>query len=73
MTIISTPKVMTSIFWSLVGFLVIAALPPNTKFTADCFCGDIIPMIIEGVPFDLATSPRQLTPHTDNTNPHRAS
>jgi hypothetical protein len=65
-TIISTPRVMVSIFACPLGFPVITRLPPRTKFTAAYFCGDIIPKVIEGMPFDLATSTRQLMVHMAN-------
>jgi hypothetical protein len=70
--IVSTPKVMVSIFWSPVGFAVITALPPKTKFSSAYFCDNIIPEIVEGMPFDLAKSPRKLMLHMDNPSPHRA-
>jgi histone-lysine N-methyltransferase SETMAR len=72
MTIISTPKVMVSIFWSSVGFAMIIALSPRTKFTSAYFCDDIILMIVERMPFDLVTSPQQLMLHMDHTTPNRA-
>jgi hypothetical protein len=68
-TIISTVKVVVSIFWSLPGCLVIAALVPRTKLTAAYFCGEIIPKIVEGMPFDLAMSTRQVMPHMDKATP----
>jgi hypothetical protein len=55
-TIISTPKLMISIFWSPVGFPVIAVLPSITKFTASYFCDDIVPKIGEGIPSSMTTS-----------------
>jgi hypothetical protein len=54
---ISTLKVMVSIFWSLFGFPVVPALPPRTRFTTAHCCGDIIPKIVEGMSFDLGNSP----------------
>jgi hypothetical protein len=71
-TIVSTPKVMVSIFWSPIGFPVMIALPPKTKFTSAYFCNDIIPKIVEGMPFDVAKSPRKLMLHMDNATPHQA-
>jgi hypothetical protein len=68
-TMISTRKVMVSTFWSPLGFLVTTELRPRTKFTVACFCSDIIPKIIEGIPFDLANSAPQLMLHMDNATP----
>jgi hypothetical protein len=48
---------MESIFWSPVGFPVITALRPKTKFSSAYFCDSITPKIIEGMPFDLASLP----------------
>jgi hypothetical protein len=70
--IVSTPKVMGSIFWSPVGFPVITALPPRPKVSSASFYDNIIPKIVEGIPFDLAESPRKLMLHTDNTSRRRA-
>jgi histone-lysine N-methyltransferase SETMAR len=69
--IISTPKVDVSIFWSPIGFPVITAFPPKAKFSVECFCGDTIPKIVKGMPFDLETSPRKLMLHMDNASSHR--
>jgi histone-lysine N-methyltransferase SETMAR len=71
-TIISTPKVIVSIFWSPIGFPVITTLPPRAKFSACYFCHDIIPQIVEGMPFDLAISPRKLMLHVHHASRHRA-
>jgi hypothetical protein len=54
-TIISTPEVMLSMFYSEIGFSVILALPPITKCTASYSREEINPKIVEGMPFDLAT------------------
>jgi hypothetical protein len=70
--IVSTPKVMVSIFWSPIGFPVITALPSKTKFSSAYFCDNIIPKIVEGMSVDLAESPRRLMLQMDNTSPHRA-
>jgi hypothetical protein len=45
--IISTPKVLITIFWSPLGFPVIDALPAREKFTALYFCDNIVPQIAE--------------------------
>jgi hypothetical protein len=71
-TIISTPKVMVSIFWSPVGFPVITALPPKTSFSSAYFCDHIIPKIVERLPFDLVQSPRKLASHMNNASLHCA-
>jgi hypothetical protein len=63
---------MVSMFWSPVGFPVIAALPPKTKFSSAYFCDNIMPKIVEGMPFDSAESPRKLMLHIDSASPHRA-
>jgi hypothetical protein len=68
---ISAPKVMVAIFWSLLGFPVINALPPRIKFAVHYFGRDIIPKIVEGMPFHLADSPVQLMLHMDKIAPHR--
>jgi hypothetical protein len=68
-TIISTAKVMISMFSSPIGFPVITALPPKTSFYSGYFCDHIIPKIGEGLPFDLAQSPRKLMLHMDNASP----
>jgi hypothetical protein len=68
-TMIPTPKVMVSAFWPPLSFPVITALPPRTKFTAACFCSHIILKIVEGMPFDLANSPRRLMLHMNNATP----
>jgi hypothetical protein len=60
---------MVSMFWSPVGFLVIPALPPRTKFTAGYFCSDI-PKIVEEMLFNLANLFRQLTAPLEYTS-HR--
>jgi hypothetical protein len=70
--IVSTPKVIVSIFWSPVGFTVITALPPKTKFSSAYFCDNSIPEIVKGRPFDLAKSPRKLMLHLGNVRPLRA-
>jgi histone-lysine N-methyltransferase SETMAR len=70
--IVSTLKVMVSIFWSPVNFPVITALPSKSKFSSAYFCDKIIPKIVDGMPFDLAKSPRKLILHIDDTSPHRA-
>jgi transposase InsO family protein len=49
---------------------VITALLPKTKFSSTYFCNDIIPKIVEEMPFDLAKSHRKLMLHTDNATPH---
>jgi hypothetical protein len=67
---ISIPKV--AIFWSPLGFPVIATLMSRIKFTAAYFCGDVIPKIIEGMSFHLTNSPRQLALYMDSTIPPRA-
>jgi hypothetical protein len=72
MAIVSTPKVMVSIFWSPIGFPVIPALLPKTKFSSASFCDDFIPKIIEGTSFDSAKSPRKLMLPMDNATRHRA-
>jgi hypothetical protein len=66
---ISTPKVMVSIFWSKLGFSMITVIPPRTKFSALHFCGDIIPRLVERMPFDQAKSARQLMLHMNNATP----
>jgi hypothetical protein len=71
-TMISTAEVMISIFWSPLGFPVITGRPPRIKFTADYLCRDVIPKIVEGIPSDLANSPRELIWHIDNATPHPA-
>jgi hypothetical protein len=71
-TLIPTPQVMISTFWSPLGFWVITALLPRTKFIAAYLCRGIILKIIEGMPFDLANPPRQLMFHMDNATVHRA-
>lgn len=55
-TVTSTPKVMVSIFWSPIGFPLITALPPKTNFSSAYLCGNIIPKIIQALPFDFAQS-----------------
>jgi hypothetical protein len=45
-TVISSRKVIVSIFWSSFGFPVITALLPRTKLTAAYFCSGISPKII---------------------------
>jgi hypothetical protein len=62
-TTISTPTVIVSIFWSPVDFPVIITLLPRVKCSADYFYGDIIPLIVKRMLFDLATSPRNRSPH----------
>jgi histone-lysine N-methyltransferase SETMAR len=71
-TIMSSSEVIVSIFWSPFDCPVITALPLRAKCKADYFYGDIIPEIVNGMPFDLATSPRKLMLHMDNASPHRA-
>jgi transposase len=61
-----------SIFWCPVGFPDSTALPPKTKFSSTYFCNNIIPKIVERMPFDLAESPRKLMLRMDNASPHRA-
>jgi hypothetical protein len=58
-------------FWFPLGFLVITAFAPRTKFTVADLCSDITPKIVEEMPFDLANSPRQLMLHMSNATPHR--
>jgi hypothetical protein len=53
-----------------VGFPVYTARPPRTKFIAAYFCSDIIPEIVDGVPFSRANSPRQLMLLVDNATLH---
>jgi hypothetical protein len=69
--IVSTPKVMVSIFWSPVGFPIITALPPKAKFSSAYLCDNIIPKIIEAMPVELTESPRKLMLHMDQASPHR--
>jgi hypothetical protein len=69
---ISTPKVMVSIFWSPLGFPVTPALRLRTTFIAAYLCSGIIPKIVERLPFDMAKSPRQVMLHMDNAIHHRA-
>jgi hypothetical protein len=64
---------MISIFWFPLGFPVIAAIPLRPKSTAAYFCSDIILKIVEGIPFDLANSLRQLMGHINNTTAHLAA
>jgi histone-lysine N-methyltransferase SETMAR len=71
-TIVSTPKVMVSIFWSPLDFLVMTTLPPRTKFTSAHFCGGSIPTIVAGIPFDLAKSFRQMILLMDDATARRA-
>jgi hypothetical protein len=46
-SIITTPKVLITIFWSLFGFPAISALPTREKFTARYFWNNIVPQIAE--------------------------
>jgi hypothetical protein len=68
----STPKIMVSVFWSLLGSPVITALPPRTKFAATFFYSSIVSKIVEGRPFDLANSPQPRMLHMNNATRHRA-
>jgi hypothetical protein len=70
-TIISTPKVMVSIFWCPVGFPVMRALPPKSKLNAEYFCDDMIPKIVKEMPFDLTILLRKLMLQMDSASPHR--
>jgi hypothetical protein len=45
--IISTPKVMITIFWSPLGFPVIDALPAGENFTTQYLCDNIVPQVAE--------------------------
>jgi hypothetical protein len=56
-----------------IGFSVISALPPRIKFSLAYFCDDIIPKIVEEMPFDLTKSPRKLMLHMYHATPHRPS
>jgi histone-lysine N-methyltransferase SETMAR len=69
---ISTPKVMVSIFWSPLGFPVITARQSRIKFMTAYLCRDLIPKIVEGMPPDLENSPREFMLHMDNARPHPA-
>jgi histone-lysine N-methyltransferase SETMAR len=69
---VSLQKVMILVFWFPLGFPVITVPLRRAKFTAAYFCGDVIPKIIEGMPFDLTDSPRQLMMHMNNVTPRRA-
>jgi hypothetical protein len=69
---ISTPKVMISIFWSPLALSVIPGVRVSIKFTPAYFYSDIIPKIIEGMSFDLANPPQQLMLHIGNATSPRA-
>jgi hypothetical protein len=67
---ISSPKAMTIIFWSPLGFPVIQALPPNVTFTAEFFVESIVPDIVAAKP--ASDTHRRLVLHMDKASPHRA-
>jgi hypothetical protein len=71
--IISTPKVLITIFWSRLGFAVIDALPAGKKFTARYFCDNIVPQIAEQRLSDARQNrDRKFVVHMDNATLHRA-
>jgi histone-lysine N-methyltransferase SETMAR len=71
--IISTPKVLITVFWSPLGFPVIDALPTGEKFIALYFCHNIVPQIAEQLSSDARQNTgRKLVVHMDNATPHRA-
>jgi transposase len=71
--IISTPKVLITIFWTALGFPVVGALPNAEEFTAQYFCDNIVPQIVEQRSSDARQKTgRKLVVHMDNATPHRA-
>jgi hypothetical protein len=70
--IISTTKVLITIFWSPLGFPVIDPLPAGEKFTARYFCGNIAPQIAKQRSSDARQNRgRKFVVHLDNAIPHR--
>jgi hypothetical protein len=68
---ISSPKTMSIIFWSPLGFFVRQALPLKVTFTSEFFVDAILRHIIAGKP---ASDPgRRLVLYMGNASPHRAS
>jgi hypothetical protein len=71
--IISTAKVLITIFWSPLGFPVIDGLPAGEKFTARYFCDNIVPKIAEQRSPDARQNrSRKFVVHMDNATPHSA-
>jgi hypothetical protein len=70
--IISTPKVLITIFWSPLGFPVIDALLAEEKFIAGYFCDNIVPQIAEQRSSDMRHNKGgKFVVHLDNATPHR--
>jgi hypothetical protein len=53
------------------NFTVTTAIPAKTNFIVVYCCSDIIPKIVEGMPFDLENSPRQLMSYIGNATLYR--
>jgi hypothetical protein len=71
--IISTAKVLITIFWSPLGFPVIDALPAGEKVTIRYCCDNIVLKIAEQRSSDARQNRgRKFVVHMDNATPHRA-
>jgi hypothetical protein len=71
--IISTPKVLITIFWSPLSFPVIDALPVGERFAAGQFCDNIVPQIAEQQWSDARQNRyRKFVIQMDKVTPHRA-
>jgi hypothetical protein len=66
---INPQKAMIIIFWSLLGFPVIQALPPKVAFTSKFFIDGILPHIVAAKP--AGDPDGRLVLYRDNASPHR--
>jgi hypothetical protein len=69
----NTHKVMVTVFWSPLGFLVLEPLAKRKTFTSDYFRETICLHFVEYIPLEMRQlRGRCLTVHMDNASSHRS-